>query len=1019
MLHLAWDGQTLFAWGEMPSGSRLHVGAVRGMPPLYPWAAAPDAVASAAGLRGAGRPGVRLLPLTLPRSAGEADEGPARYTVPTVPVPAGALHAVLWGTADASASGPRAEAARGFRPGADTRYWRRLARLALVFAARGGFLPGAPPETGGPTRWLPVPTPEERQAMADLACAMPADSLALVAPAPALQAADAFLTTCLDAWIRTCLAAGRSAWARPLRAASPGQYWLLSLINPVPLPQRLASPVAWEIARWTEGVLPGLRPTLGVVLRLEEPEIPEDGTAGGDSGSGTLRVPLTVLVQWTDAEGVPGAAVAATDLWREPSGPDPGERARRVALRRAAREALVAAARLWAPLADAVGEPPAALLALSVEEAEDLAERADDLGQQGVRVLMPAWWRAEPARVAATLHLEEAADASVTARGASAPEWTAFRWDVAVGGQHVPSEVFERMVAGRQTLVRLGAGWVRVDPSSLRAVADQWSETGAVGSVPAATALRLALEADPAAALGEGGAPSGGAVRVAASGRVADWLDGLRQPRRAEALAEPQGFRGVLRPYQRQGLGWLAFLAELGLGGCLADDMGLGKTVQVIALLLHRRATGQAAGPSLLVCPTSVVGNWQAELGRFAPGLAAHVHYGADRPRGERLGWLARQADVVVTSYALLHRDAADLRAVAWDGVILDEAQNVKNPVSLQAQAARGLPARYRFALTGTPVENSLRDLWSIFTFALPGYLGGGRAFTREYGAPVDRGDEGAAARLRRVIAPFVLRRAKRDPGVAEELPPKIEVRHDCALSAEQAALYEAFVREAMRGIAGAAGMARRAAVLTTLLRLKQICDHPSLFSGDGGELAGRSGKLERLEELLSVILAEGDRALIFTQFATWARRLTAYIGERLSCEALCLDGATPGAERAHLVRRFQEGEGPAVFVLSLKAGGTGLNLTAAQHVFHYDRWWNPAIEEQATDRAYRIGQQRSVQVHRLVVRGTLEERIDELLQRKAALARQVVGAGGEAWLTELSTDALREIFALGKEARK
>jgi SNF2 family DNA or RNA helicase len=481
-------------------------------------------------------------------------------------------------------------------------------------------------------------------------------------------------------------------------------------------------------------------------------------------------------------------------------------------------------------------------------------------------------------------------------------------------------------------------------------------------------------------------------------------------------LPEPPGFRGTLRPYQRLGLGWLDRLAELGLGGCLADDMGLGKTVQVLALLLHRKARGQASGPTLLVCPTSVLGNWQAEASRFAPELRVLVWYGSARPRGEALAALARSADMVLTTYGLLARDGEALAALPWDGVILDEAQNIKNPAVQQARVARGLRARYRFALTGTPVENGLGDLWSIFAFALPGYLGSERSFRRHYARPVAHGDGAALARLRRVIAPFVLRRSKRDPGVADELPPKIEVRHDCPLTREQAALYEAVVRQSLEEIARAQGLRRRATILATLLRLKQICDHPALFTGDPGPLEGRSGKLRRLEELLADVLAEGDRALVFTQFATWARRLQAYLAARCPCPVWCLDGSVPGAQRTELVRRFQEGEGPAVFVLSLKAGGAGLNLTAAQHVFHYDRWWNPAVEEQATDRTYRIGQVRSVQVHKFLVPGTLEERIDALLAGKAAVARELLARDGgvEAWLAELDVDRLREVLALG-----
>jgi superfamily II DNA or RNA helicase len=1011
-LHLVWDGEVLLAWGEQSGNERLQGPGVPGMPPLHPRAVSPGAVLQALGVGGLSRPRVQLLPLTLEGAAAVRAHS-ARCTVPAVALSPAAFPQVLW--PEARAAGRllplAAEPASARTPahlGEDALGWRRLARLAVALAARGGFVPGPPGEGDAGPRWLPLPNAEELRALEASARGLPAEALAPGAPPSRREAAEGFLAACLDAWVRWCLLEGRGAWARTLRATQPAQRWFLGLLNPVPLPERTESPLRGEISRWVGVALVGSQPLCGLVLRLGDPEAVEGAEFGGRGD--ILRVPLAIEVQLPAADGAAGPLVPIADLWREGSGDPAGDAVRRQLWRQAARQALQAAARLWPPLAEAEGEPPASVLGLSVDEAESLADQADALEQQGIRVRMPAWWREEPAAVRATLHLEDAPGEA----GGPAIQWTRFRWQVAVGGQAVPPEVFEELVAGRRPLVRLGRRWIRLDRASLEAVAAQWQETGGEGRVPVATALRLALEAQGAAA-GQGPAAAG--TEVAATGRVGQWLARLAEPRRLAPLAEPPGFAGTLRPYQRHGLGWMAFLAELELGGCLADDMGLGKTVQVIALLLQRRATGRGEGPSLLVAPTSVLGNWQAELRRFAPSLVSHLHYGADRPRGERLAWLARQADVVVTSYALLHRDARDLRQVAWDGVILDEAQNVKNPVSLQAQAARALPARYRFALTGTPVENSLRDLWSIFAFALPGYLGGGKAFTREYAAPLGRGDEVAAARLRRSIAPFLLRRTKRDPGVADELPPKIEWRHACALSAEQAALYEAFLREAMQGIEGRTGMARRAAVLTTLLRLKQICDHPSLFTGDAGELAGRAGKLDRLEELLAVVVAEGDSALVFTQFASWARRLSSYLGERLGCEVPCLDGSTPAAARSAMVRRFQQAEAPQVLVLSLKAGGTGLNLTAAQHVFHYDRWWNPAVEEQATDRAYRIGQRRSVQVHRLIAQGTLEEHIDALLQRKAGLAQRVVGAGGEAWVTELSTEDLRALFALRREA--
>ena len=445
-------------------------------------------------------------------------------------------------------------------------------------------------------------------------------------------------------------------------------------------------------------------------------------------------------------------------------------------------------------------------------------------------------------------------------------------------------------------------------------------------------------------------------------------------------------------------------------GGILCHN-----TVQLIALHLHQPpvdAAGSAA-PALVVCPTSVVGNWRRELARFAPGLRVLVHHGARRQR-EAFAAAARGHDVVISSYALLHRDEAALAAVQWGDVILDEAQNIKNPATKAAQVAGRLPARWRCALTGTPVENRLAELWSIFQFLNPGYLGSAEQFRKRFAWPIERGQDAAAtARLKALVAPFILRRVKTDPAVIQDLPEKNEMKVYCTLTREQATLYEAGVRDAMRQIAEAEGLRRRGLILALLTKLKQVCDHPALLLHDRSALAGRSGKLERLREMLEEVEAVEERALIFTQYAEMGGLLREHLAATFGREVLFLHGGTPAEERDRMVARFQGDEdGPRLLVLSIKAGGTGLNLTRANHVFHFDRWWNPAVEDQATDRAYRIGQRRDVQVHKLICAGTMEELLDELIGRKVALAQAVVG-GGETWLTELSTEELHSLVAL------
>jgi SNF2 family DNA or RNA helicase len=447
--------------------------------------------------------------------------------------------------------------------------------------------------------------------------------------------------------------------------------------------------------------------------------------------------------------------------------------------------------------------------------------------------------------------------------------------------------------------------------------------------------------------------------------------------------------------------------------------MGLGKTIQAIALLLQERETSDnGLEPALVICPTSVVGNWKREIQRFAPGLRVMVHHGSDRASGEEFVSMARTHDVIISTYGLARRDVEDLAQVPWSDIILDEAQNIKNPQAKQSQAIRTLPGGNRIALTGTPVENRLSELWSIMQFLNPGFLGSQAKFRKNFALPIERyQNQVATERLKGMVGPFLLRRVKTDPTVIQDLPEKLEMKVYCNLTAEQATLYRAVVKESLERVGSAGeGIERRGAVLGALTRLKQVCNHPAQFMGDGSTLAGRSGKLDRLGEMLEEALSVGDRALVFTQFAEMGHMLRAHLQSLFGVEVLFLHGGTPQKQRDRIVSRFQRGQGgPPIFVLSLKAGGTGLNLTAANHVFHFDRWWNPAVENQATDRAFRIGQRRDVQVHKFLCAGTLEERIDKMIESKKALAESVVGAG-EGWLTELSTDELREIMALRAE---
>ena len=671
------------------------------------------------------------------------------------------------------------------------------------------------------------------------------------------------------------------------------------------------------------------------------------------------------------------------------------------------------AARLFPPVEASLRLKQPEVARLTTDEAYSfLRETAPVLESAGFGVLVPPWWQKRgAANFSGRLKLKpKSAPKSAAPGKLTFDTLVDFDWQLALAGEVITPEEFRRLADLKTPLVQIRGEWVVLDPDAADRAIKFWEDRRNRGEVTLLEALRLALD---------GAGPGGMALAGVDAG---DWLESLLADLAAgeklPALPPPGGFHGSLRPYQGRGVAWLAFLRRFGLGACLADDMGLGKTVQTAALLLHVREQGAVSGPALVICPTSVVGNWQREVGRFAPELKVLLHHGSDRLTDEAFVQAAGAHDLVVSSFGLLRRDADTLGKIRWSAVIVDEAQNIKNPETRQAQIARKLPADYRIALTGTPVENRLSDLWSIMQFLNPGYLGSQRAFRQEFVVPVERyGDADAAARLRRLVQPFVLRRLKTDPTIISDLPEKNEMKVYCPLTPEQATLYEAVVKDTLEKVESSEGIERRGLVLAMLMKLKQVCNHPAHFLGDGSALAGRSGKLARLAEMLEEVQSIGDRALVFTQFYEMGEMLRKYLGETLGGGVQFLHGGTPQGQRERMVARFQEEEdAPGIFILSLKAGGTGLNLTRANHVFHFDRWWNPAVENQATDRAFRIGQRRDVQVHKFVCLGTLEERIDDLIESKRALAENVLGTG-EAWLTEFSTDQLRDLLALRRDA--
>ncbi|WNM36234.1 SNF2-related protein [Streptomyces sp. Li-HN-5-11] len=852
--------------------------------------------------------------------------------------------------------------------------WQAATRFALRLLADGRLHPAITP--AGYDTWQAGPfTAAQRRTLDALAAAFPphAHCLPEPGPAPVRIAEPAALVR------QFCDAVADELVRTPAAPLAMG-----------------ALPYAWREARavpalreWAEETQAALTAEVSVSLRVDVPE-------------GRRRQFRAVLQLHTAAD--PALVIEAARLWSEPAEVEQllGPRAETETLL-----ALRRGARAWPPLRRLLDDAAPDQLRLTDDEAFDLlGDATDGLRAAGVDV---HWPRDLVKALTATAEIGQRTAPGSTAGGLLDTEALLdFRWQVSLGGEPLTEAEMDALAESRRPLVRLRDQWVVADPKLVARAKRRRMEP------------LTPMEALSAALTGEA-EQDGDRVPCAAVGALGDLVARIRDPESRTPVPQPAALKATLREYQKRGLAWLAAMCALGLGGCLADDMGLGKTITLLALHMHRQSDPTTAGPTLVVCPASLLGNWQREAARFAPLTPVRRYHGGDR----HLGDLARD-EIVLVTYGVLRRDREALAETAWSLVAADEAQHVKNPHAVTARELRALPARARVALTGTPVENNLSELWALLDWTTPGLLGSLTAFRDRHARGVEAGeDPEAAERLSRLVRPFLLRRKKSDPGIAPELPPKTETDHVVPLTAEQAGLYEAQVRETMAKIAESEGIARRGLVLKLLTALKQICNHPAQYLKEPpyvkehslrrpAPLRGRSGKLDLLDELLDTIIAEGESVLVFTQYKQMAALLEKHLAER-GVPTLFLHGATPVARREEMVDRFQRGEVP-VFLLSLKAAGTGLNLTRATHVVHYDRWWNPAVEDQATDRAYRIGQDRPVQVHKLLAEGTVEDKVAKLLEAKRALADAVVGSG-EAALTELSDADLAELVALGRQS--
>jgi len=892
--------------------------------------------------------------------------------------------------------------------------WSLAAKLGLELVAREQMLPRVFKQAEQQVaRWTVVLNlPHDAERFAALVAAFPVAAHACPVVRPDANAdqsikiwtASALLREFLDTFADQLL---RAAQPRPKTrkqiAAPPVQT-----PSAAPWPQRLQSAllgdeaefvpegvqersVLTELRDWIQPVV-GAMPSLRLCLLLQLPP--------PDSREFTLQFAL----QRNDENA---ARVLAHDLFTDGS----LAAARLHCDLRVAQEQLLQmlaiASRSFVFIEHELRKPRPEALLLKPRLVFELLQQLSALEQAGVLVELPESLQpANQQRLNVSMCIG-AGQAAVQA----ARQSLSYRWQVKLAGHDLNTTHLDELAELRTPLARFHDQWVILDHRELAHATKLLAQGG--GSIGMPLALSLALTE----VITQADSPL--RIEVVAQGQLGELVTQMRERDAIRELPVPTTLNAQLRPYQVRGMSWVTHLTEMGLGACLADDMGLGKTVQLLAFLLQRQiAQPHDTRPVLLICPTSVIGNWEREIARFAPSLSVLRHYGPQRIQNADDFAPAAQGKLVLASYGLMRRDVPWLQDIEFAVVALDEAQFIKNSASATARSARALKAAERIALTGTPVENHLAELWSIMEFLNPGLLGPRETFRREIAIPVERyGREDVALRLRRMVAPFILRRVKNDPNIMLDLPAKQESKVFCSLTREQASLYQQAVNESLLDIESADGITRRGRVLALLTALKQICNHPAHYLREQGPLNGRSGKLDRLMEMLEQVLAADDRALIFTQYREMGERLVRAL-TRLQGKAVpFLHGGVSRAARDEMVRRFQdEPRASRLLVISLKAGGTGLNLTAATEVFHFDRWWNPAVEDQASDRAYRIGQQRNVQVYKLLCAGTVEEKIDQMLEAKRDLAARVVSQG-ESWITELDNSELRELFALAPNA--
>ncbi len=898
----------------------------------------------------------------------------------------------------------------GTRPGngmilTDSIHFYRIAfHYALASLNQGRYLPHL--SSRGPDgRWSAFIGSDEQEQIVMLGSAMPGICYAFSAGCrDPKELVGHFIDSCVNTILKSVLLIKKSPVSTRLATNTKPEAQWISLLwgNPITGtdPLQEDSVFVKKASDWLFGLITDTKkPAFSTCLRLREPSEKND----------QFRVDF--LLQASDD---PSLLVSAEEIWKKRSASLVYVNRRFDRPQEKMLKDLYRAGNIFLPIQEALKSKRPDGFFLEHDQVYSFLHEAVPLLQScQISIILPAWWKDSAKRPVMRLVVTPDRERKKSAEGSgffTLDTILSFQWEISIGEVSLSADEFQKLVDLKMPLVHVGGKWVVFNAQEIQKAIETFQKRYHDNRIPAIDALRLGL-----AGTDETG------VSVHVTGKDSDTstifssLLGTGVSGQIEEVTVPETFKGVLRPYQKTGLSWLMYLGRLGLGACLADDMGLGKTVQLIAYILAARKQGMD-GPVFLVCPMTLLSNWQHEIARFAPSLSIHVHHGACRTKPDLFSKKVLKCDMILSTYQMIHRDQELFTSVVWDLIVLDEAQNIKNSATLQAKAVRSLSGKRKVALTGTPVENRLTELWSIMEFLNPGYLGGEKPFQKVYSRPIEKyQDKEASVRLKKLIHPFVLRRVKTDRSIIADLPLKNIMKRYCTLTPEQATLYQTMVDGVLTEVTDAQGIARRAIILTALLRLKQICNHPDAFLDDGNLTPERSGKIGLLFSLLEDVVMAGDAAILFTQFPGYGERLVRCIRETFHEEVLFLSGKTPRAAREEMVLRFSHPQGPRIFLLSLKAGGVGLNLTRASHVFHLDRWWNPAVEDQATDRAYRIGQKKNVSVHLLISTGTIEERIDTMMEKKRSLAGSIIGTG-EDWVTSLSNDELKELFTLRDE---